>query len=75
MYEWRQNWPNQSVGGWKVNNLILWTNVNYCSMVSLDDSLPDAFSSLFASDQFLFSENTCLLLIADIEGVFEDGLL
>lgn len=65
MYKWRQNWPNQNVGGWKVNNLILWMNVNYCSMVSLDDSLPDVFSSLFASHQFLFSENTCLLLIAE----------
>lgn len=50
-------------------------NVNYCGMVPLDGSLPDVFLSLFASHQFLFSENTCLLLIADIKGVFEDGLL
>lgn len=75
MYKWGQNWPNQDVSGWKGNNLILWMNVNHCSVVAWEDSLPDGLSSVFVSPQFLFSENTCLLLIVDIKGVLEDGLL
>lgn len=74
MYKWWQNWPNQNVGGRKVNNLILWMNVNFCSVVSLD-TFSDVFSSLFTSHQFLFSEITFLLHIADIKEVFEDDLL
>lgn len=74
MYKWRQNWPNKNVGGRKVNNLILWMNVNFCSVVSLD-TFSDVFSSLFTSHQFLFSANTILLHIADIKEAFENGLL
>lgn len=74
MFKWRQNWPNQNVGGRKVNNLNLWMNVNFCSVVSLD-LLSDVFSSLFTSHQFLFSESIILLHMADIKEVFEDDLL
>lgn len=49
-------------------------NVNFCSVVSLD-TFSDVFSSLFTSHQFLFSESTFLLHIADIKEVFEDDLL
>lgn len=49
-------------------------NVNFCSVVSLD-TFSDVFSSLFTSHQFLFSEITFLLHIADIKEVFEDDLL
>lgn len=74
MFKWRQNWPNQNVGGRKVNNLNLWMNVNFCSVVSLD-LLSDVFSSLFTSHQFLFSESIILLHMADIKEVFEDDQL